>query len=862
MERNLHPSSQLRRSNRLRGVSPESQGLTFGTSQTPSESIFLDELLDPLPSDVTPEPSSTIPSPIDNSIADLFAMEIIQILDTMSLGNPSTNIQGESHGVFILPARHSDRAPRFDRDTPSTLRTYIEDYEHIAGKAKLSLRDKIKRFPMYMEPTEGDYISTIKEYEEANNWEEFVEALYRGYPGSRPSDQYSMDDLNSLVNVQGVQSIVSRADFASYDRKFQTISHNLIKEKIAAETEVDRAYWKGLDPTFRERIKSRLELAHPNHSSRIPWTRQEIREQAIKLLENAPVSAPRRTISAPSLPIISEVKRETPSSDDIISQLATSLTHTMETVTTAMLNRIQAAIPQAGQQPTQQQQYVPQNRYFRPQQQVYRGPPPPRNFQNNYNPAYPSAEGQPPGNNVRNGDGILYGPPGSIPRAGCFMCHGTNHYLNRCDVYIRYMTEGKIRRDPDGKVRLANGEEIPREPQGTPWAQRIDEYYQQNPQVLANIPPPPRQAAGNQVQTNFVSVFAIPEVQTTEKADEEAICHLRGQINALIQEAVSAPHIERSSIETTINVLNNRLQKKEEAIKRAKGKPQGEIPDPKKIPVVEIPSQAQPRDRQPKPPPAMPHLPVAPGKPSGPQYRYRAPVESEESHKKVYEKILEQNVILTVEECIATMPTVRRYFKDAITGKRVPTEEEKATGLVEVIDPISSYAMTIDPPTNGSTFEARHSLPLRCVEIYINDTIKANGIIDSGCQVILMRKDVWTKLRVPLYSQKCLKMESANGQKNFTAGLVPRVKISIGAIELWCPVQVVENAPFEVLLGRPFMAIGQALTRDSFNGGMEITITDPDSGESVTIPTYARNDQNSDNDDGEKQANFNAAGFQ
>ena len=401
------------------------------------------------------------------------------------------------------------------------------------------------------------------------------------------------------------------------------------------------------------------------------------------------------------------------------------------------------------------------------------------------------------------------------------------------------MTEGKIRRDPDGKVRLGNGEEIPREPQGTPWAQRIDEYYRQNPQVLASIPPPPRQISAGQAQANFVSVFAVPEVEVVSKADEEVVCHLRNQINTLIQEAVTVPAFERPGIETTINVLNARLEKKENELKRAKAKPRVEIPDPKKVPVVEIPPLQSQKDRQPKPPPAIPGLPLA-TKPAGPQYRYRAPVESEESHKKVYEKILEQNVVLTVEECIATMPTVRRYFKDAITGKRVPTEEDKTTGLVEVRDPLSSYAMAIDPP---AAFEAEHSLPLRCVEIFLNNMVKVDGIIDSGCQVILMRKDIWEQLRIPLYSQKVMSMESANGTKNYTAGLAPKVKITIGPVDLWCPIQVVETAPFEVLLGRPFMAVAQALTRDSFDGGMEITITDPDSGEHITIPTYPRPDR-------------------
>ena len=258
------------------------------------------------------------------------------------------------------------------------------------------------------------------------------------------------------------------------------------------------------------------------------------------------------------------------------------------------------------------------------------------------------------------------------------------------------------------------------------------------------------------------------------------------------------------------------------------------------VPHVEIPSVN--REKQPRPGPTLP-LPAPIGKGvSAPQYRYRAPVENEEIPKKVYDKILDLPVVLTIEECMSAMPGVRKYFKDATTGRRVPTEEEKAAGLVEVReeDPVSSsFALTLN---SGVVFEAKPSLSLRCVDVLLNDIVKVEAILDTGCQVILVRKDIWVKLRVPLMAQHVLTMESANGTRNSTAGLIPRVKLTLGSINLWCPIQVVENAPFEMLLGRPFMAVGQCITRDTYDGDMEITLTDPDTGEVCTIPTHARSD--------------------
>ncbi|HEV7738165.1 MAG TPA: retropepsin-like aspartic protease [Chlamydiales bacterium] len=663
-----------------------------------------------------------------------------------------------------------------------------------------------------------------------------------------------MDDLYSLCNVQAVQRIITRSDFANFDRDFQRIAYALADQKIAAETEIDRQYWLALDPAFRERVKNRLEIVKPDHSPRCPWSRKDVKDCAMKLLENAPGSVPdlpvSRAVSSGPIPVslhTAPIKTESFSMDEMMNKLGLMISHSLDKVSTNIATQLQAY------QLQDPYQRITDPHNSRPQPNYHQRPSPPQNFnqQRNYNNNSNNFQSGYRQNNRPRGEGVIYGPPGSRPRTGCYMCLAPDHFLSGCDVYMRYLVAGKIKKFPDGRYRLGNGDELPDGPPGTSWQQRIDEHFtrhqtQQQPQAT-NGPIDQNSNAPN-VQTNFVSVFAVPEVNIVDDSEQQIISALRGQLNLLVAEAVTAPQFERASIETSITVLNTRLQKREEALKaktKAKvNRPETNRAEPKTmhpigpVPHVEVPHIS--REKQPKPPPAVQvPLPMARG-PPGPQYKFRAPVESDEAHKKVYDKILEQTVILTVEECIATMPTVRRYFKDAITGRRVSTEEEKAAGMVEVGESelASGYHMTVESgPVN---FEAKPSLPLRCIEIWLNDVVKVDAILDTGCQVILMRKDVWARLRVPLSAQKIMSMESANGTRNFTSGVVPRVKMTVGSVHLWCPIQVVENAPFEMLLGRPFNAIGQTISRDFFDGNMEITITDPDSGEVITVPTHTR----------------------
>ncbi len=83
-------------------------------------------------------------------------------------------------------------------------------------------------------------------------------------------------------------------------------------------------------------------------------------------------------------------------------------------------------------------------------------------------------------------------------------------------------------------------------------------------------------------------------------------------------------------------------------------------------------------------------------------------------------------------------------------------------------------------------------------------------------------------------------MESANETKSTTLGLLENLKVTFGTIDIYLQVQVVEKAPFDVLLGRPFFAHTSCKTQDYRNGDQHITIRDPNSDQTLTLPTRPR----------------------
>lgn len=84
----------------------------------------------------------------------------------------------------------------------------------------------------------------------------------------------------------------------------------------------------------------------------------------------------------------------------------------------------------------------------------------------------------------------------------------------------------------------------------------------------------------------------------------------------------------------------------------------------------------------------------------------------------------------------------------------------------------------------------------------------------------------------------------ANASLNETRGEVEDMEFEIKGIKIYCQVQIVGEASYKVLLGRPFFVWTRAVTADTEDGNTTLMITDPISKRTITIPTEARNPRN------------------
>jgi hypothetical protein len=100
-----------------------------------------------------------------------------------------------------------------------------------------------------------------------------------------------------------------------------------------------------------------------------------------------------------------------------------------------------------------------------------------------------------------------------------------------------------------------------------------------------------------------------------------------------------------------------------------------------------------------------------------------------------------------------------------------------------------------------------------------------------------MNRNIWQQLGIPLAPDKTLTMESADSNRSTTAGVVEDLKFTVGDIDLLLQAHVVDGAPFDILMGRPFFRFTECHTKDRSDGTQELTITCPNTKKVLSVAT-------------------------
>jgi hypothetical protein len=166
----------------------------------------------------------------------------------------------------------------------------------------------------------------------------------------------------------------------------------------------------------------------------------------------------------------------------------------------------------------------------------------------------------------------------------------------------------------------------------------------------------------------------------------------------------------------------------------------------------------------------------------------------------------------------------------------VSSEEETSITVPNVYETyINSLAAGERPiPLNV----AQESHALQSITMVIDNREEVEGIIDPGSQIIAMSEAVCHDIGLAYDPSIKLNMQSANNEVDQSLGLSCNVPFKINTITLYLQIHIIRSPAYDILLGRPFDVLTELTVKNFPNEDQTITIVDPNTKHSVTIPKF------------------------
>jgi hypothetical protein len=122
----------------------------------------------------------------------------------------------------------------------------------------------------------------------------------------------------------------------------------------------------------------------------------------------------------------------------------------------------------------------------------------------------------------------------------------------------------------------------------------------------------------------------------------------------------------------------------------------------------------------------------------------------------------------------------------------------------------------------------------------VDNREEVEGIIDPGSQIIAMLEAVCHDIGLAYDPSIKLNMQSANGEVDQSLSLACNVPCKINRITLYLQIHIIRSPAYDILLGRPFDVLTESTVKNFPNEDQTITIINPNTKHSITIPTLPR----------------------
>lgn len=374
--------------------------------------------------------------------------------------------------VVPMPRPGTSQAPSFEENRPGELLRFLDRLETAFEAAGITdATEKKKQSGKYADQNTEEQWKSLDSYA-AGTWAEFKAEILASYPEVSSVKNGSVDNLLKICEAHRFVSAGDQKKLLSLKRKFVAEGKKLLEPPaIISNWELNNRFLSCLTDHFHDTVLARLAMKPPTVPAVVPaagapaeparrpedkYLWMDIIKMALAVAEGQSTVYTQSNASEPR----DSREHSRPSEPTQVTSIKTEV-ETMRQEFALMQDRLKAAEKTARQEMKQGLDEV--KRLFNQNAVVSGGSNQPYR-----NPA-PRAGTPAPSN------------PGGAN--ACHYCWTPGHYIQDCPAKRVHIEQGKLKIFEDGKVKMADGSFLPREPQDRCVRDRVDSYWEAKKQT-------------------------------------------------------------------------------------------------------------------------------------------------------------------------------------------------------------------------------------------------------------------------------------------------------------------------------------------------------------------------------------------
>ena len=143
-----------------------------------------------------------------------------------------------------MPARGDRGSPQFDPERPCELHRFFEDLKFHFAQSQVVDKEEMKQHALqFVDCNTAELWEILPEFTNVTvSYQQFVDAVYKLYPGSDTKRRWSIGDMENLVGEASRVGISLLADLGKYHREFITMTTFLITKNCISTAEQSQAF--------------------------------------------------------------------------------------------------------------------------------------------------------------------------------------------------------------------------------------------------------------------------------------------------------------------------------------------------------------------------------------------------------------------------------------------------------------------------------------------------------------------------------------------------------------------------------------------------------------------------------------------